>query len=142
MKWYSTKEKAKEEGGEQVIYIAKDKDSSGRKEYSFVKNHQHLSQVLNQCPCVYEIMTKEWREMYDFDGSPELNEQEVIQDFISSRKRISDEKVYIKSCSNHQKTSLHFIIPTTLFRSKEEMKNRFLLLMKMDLVYKEYYDSS
>lgn len=144
MIWFKTKAESFAKGSPHDIYIARDIDPSGRKEYSSVRNYTELSAAIGkESSCLYEVIRGAWREMYDFDGRDlDITEEEVIQDFLRCRSRLSTERVFIKSASVPGKLSLHFILPESILSDYHAMQSRFDQLLEQGLHYAQYYDRS
>lgn len=141
VQWYKTKSEALEPG---YFIVARDVNSRGIKEYARVKTQDEMSGVIDNNRCVYEVVTSEWKEMYDFDGNdvPE-SADEIIANFISCHQQVSPEKVHVKRCISKSKLSLHFVIPATTLPDHRAMKNRFRLMMSTSgLLHMDKYDES
>ena len=139
MDWYRTKAEALKPG---YLHAARDINENGSKNYTRVKTYEELSQVIDNYDCVYEVVTSEWKEMYDFDGEGvKESAEEIISNFRKCRYQISPEKVHVKKCISKSKLSLHFVIPTTVLPDYKAMKNRYTLMMKTKgLLHPEKYD--
>jgi hypothetical protein len=139
MQWYRTKAEALKPG---YLHVARDMNENGAKNYARVKTYEELSQVIDNYDCVYEVVTSEWKEMYDFDGEGvEESVEEIISNFCKCHEQISPEKVHVKKCITKSKLSLHFVIPATIFPDYRAMKNRYILMMKTEgLLHPDKYD--
>jgi hypothetical protein len=140
MKWYKTKSEALKPG---CLHVARDLNEKGAKNYARVETYKEISDIIDQYDCVYEVVTSEWKEMYDFDGKG-ISEtpEEIIDNFIACHKQISPEKVHVKKCITKDKTSIHFIIPNTILPNYQAMKNRFQLMMSVKgLLHRDLYDA-
>lgn len=150
--WYKTKGEALQEG---YLHLAKDINDRGMKAYTRVKTYDDISRIIDEEECVYEIVTGEWKEMYDFDGKDIAEDADVIiANFISCHQQISPEPVHVKRCispsstrenapSSHGKLSLHFVVPNTVLPDRHAMLRRFKLMMDVPgLLHPECYDRS
>lgn len=140
MQWYKTKSEALRPG---YLHVARDLNDRGAKSYARVKTHQEISDIIDQHDCVYEVVTSEWKEMYDFDGQ-DISEtpDEIVSNFVACHRQISPERVHVKRCITKNKTSLHFVIPNTTLPDYRAMKNRFQLMMAVEgLLHRDKYDA-
>lgn len=140
MQWYKTKSEALMPG---YLHVARDLNDKGAKSYARVKTYKEISEIINKYDCVYEVVTSEWKEIYDFDGQDiKESPEEIIENFISCHSQISPEKVHVKKCITKNKISLHFVIPNTVLPNYKAMKNRFKLMMSVKgLLHRDMYDS-
>lgn len=140
MQWYKTKSEALMPG---YFHVARDLNENGAKSYARVKTYQEISDIIDKYDCVYEVVTSEWKEMYDFDGQDiKESPEEIISNFISCHSKISPEKIHVKKCITKNKISLHFVIPNTVLPNYKAMKNRFQLMMSVKgLLHHDKYDS-
>ncbi|KAG2172435.1 hypothetical protein INT43_004977 [Umbelopsis isabellina] len=140
MQWYKTKAEALMPG---YLHVARDLNNRGAKSYARVKTYKEISDIIDNYDCVYEVVTSEWKEMYDFDGEG-ISEtpEEIIDNFVTCHSQISPEKVHVKKCITKNKISLHFVIPNTVLPNYKAMKNRFKLMMSVKgLLHRDLYDS-
>ena len=57
---------------------------NGAKSYTRVKTYKEISEIIDNYDCVYEVVTSEWKEIYDFDGQGiKESPEEIIENFIS-----------------------------------------------------------
>jgi hypothetical protein len=103
-----------------------------------------MTKVIDENECVYEVVTGEWKEMYDFDGNDVKESAEtIIDNFIKCHQKISPEQVHVKECVTNSKMSLHFVIPKTVLPSCQAMRTRFALMMAVPgLMHVDKYDGS
>jgi hypothetical protein len=123
--------------------VTRDLNENGAKSYARVKTYQEISDIIDKYDCVYEVVTSEWKEVYDF-GEQDIKEssEEIISNFILCHSKISPEKVHVKKCITKNKISLHFVTPNTVLPNYKAMKNRFQLMMSVKgLLHRDKYDS-
>ncbi len=137
--WYKTKSEALKPG---YLHAARDVNEKGIKVYTRVKTYEEMSKIIDDFDCVYEVVTSEWKEMYDFDGNDvKESADEIIANFVQCHQEISPERVHVKKCIGGSKLSLHFVIPGTVLPDNKAMKVRFQLMMSTEgLLHRDKYD--
>lgn len=141
--WFKTKAECFKPG---YLHIAKDINTQGSKMYTHVKSYTDIIDIINSEKCVYEIVTGQWTEMYDFDGVGIPKEQlpNIVENFKNIYYQTNPtQKVHYKICISPNKLSIHFIIPKSVFPSYREMKQRFdRVISHPDILFRECYDNT